>query len=86
MKPEKKIRERVYYTDIRHMVEDIGDRWADRYAYSWRVTPRDKEIVRKTYPELRDDIRGLSTAFIEKGIAGKHITLIGKWTYNWTLV
>jgi len=86
MKPEKKIRERVDYTDIRDMVEDIGTRWADRIAYSYRINPRDKEIVKKSYPELRDDIRGLSTAFINKGIAGKHITLIGKWTYNWTLV
>ena len=86
MKPEKKIRERVDYTDIRDMIEDIGTRWADRNAYSWRVTPRDKEIITKTYPELRDDVRGLSTAFINKGIAGKHITLIGKWTYPWTLV
>ena len=86
MKAEKKIRERVDYTDIRHMVEDIGERWADRYAYAYRINPRDKEIQRKTYPELRDDIRGLSTAFIDNGIAGKHIALIGKLSYNWVLV
>ena len=84
MKAEKKIRERVDYTDIRHMVEDIGVRWADRYAYSYRLTPRG-EIHRKTYPELREDIRGLSTAFISRGYAGKHITLIGKYSYNWVL-
>ena len=85
MKPEKKIRERVYYKDVREMVEDIGDRWADRYAYSFRISPRDKEVVKKTYPELRDEVRALSTAFINKGIAGKHITLIGKYSYNWVL-
>ena len=85
MKPEKKIRERVYYKDVREMVEDIGDRWADRYAYSFRINPRDKEVVKKTYPELRDEVRALSTAFINKGIAGKHITLIGKYSYNWVL-
>ncbi len=86
MKPEKKIRERVDYRDIREMVEDIGERWADRYAYSFRINPRDKEVVRKTYPELRDEIRALSMSFIKKGIAGKHITLIGKYSYNWVLV
>ncbi len=86
MKPEKKIRERVDYRDIREMVEDIGERWADRYAYAYRLNPRDKEVIRKTYPELRDDIRGLSSAFIKHGIAGKHITLIGKYSYNWVLV
>ena len=86
MKQEKKIRERVDYTDIRHMVEDIGERWADRYAYSFRVNPRDKEMTRKTYPQLRDDIRALSTAFIDKGYAGKHITIVGKYSYNTVLV
>ena len=85
MKPEKKIRERVDYRDIRDMVEDIGVRWADRYAYAFRINPRDKEVVRKTYPELRDDIRALSMAFIKRGFAGKHITLIGKYSYNWVL-
>ena len=85
MKPEKKIRERVDYRDVREMVEDIGERWADRYAYSFRINPRDKEIVRKSYPELRDEIRALSMAFIKHGIAGKHITLIGKYSYNWVL-
>ena len=85
MKPEKKIRERVDYRDIREMVEDIGERWADRYAYSFRINPRDKEVVRKTYPELRDEVRALSMAFIKHGIAGKHITLIGKYSYNWVL-
>ena len=85
MKPEKKIRERVDYRDVREMVEDIGERWADRYAYSFRINPRDKDVVRKTYPELRDEIRALSMAFIKHGIAGKHITLIGKYSYNWVL-
>ena len=85
MKPEKKIRERVDYRDVREMVEDIGERWADRYAYSFRLNPRDKDVVRKTYPELRDEIRALSMAFIKHGIAGKHITLIGKYSYNWVL-
>ena len=67
------------------MIEDVGDRFADRYAYAYRINPRDKEIVRKTYPELRDDVRALSTAFIKAGYAGKHITLIGKLSYNWVL-
>ena len=73
------------HRDVREMVEDIGERWADRYAYSFRLNPRDKEVVRKTYPELRDEIRALSMAFINHGFAGKHITLIGKYSYNWVL-
>ena len=86
MKPEKKIRERVDYRDVREMVEDIGVRWQGRYAYTYRINPRDKDVVRKKYEELREDVRALSTAFIKHGIAGKHITLISKFSYNWALV
>ena len=83
MKQEKRIHERVHYENFRHMVEDIGDRYAERGAYCFRKNPRDKEIVKKSYPELRDDIRALTTAFLKEGLAGKHIVLIGKYSYNW---
>ncbi|MBR2344031.1 MAG: AMP-binding protein [Clostridia bacterium] len=86
MKQEKKIRERVDYRDIREMIEDIGDRFRGHGAYAYRLDPRDKEIQKKSYEELRDDVRALSTAFIKNGLAGKHITLIGKLSYNWVLV
>ena len=59
MKEEKRIRERVHYNNVREMIEDVGTRFADRYAYSFRINPRDKEVVRKSYPELRDDVRAL---------------------------
>ena len=85
MKTEKRLRERVHYESVHHMVEDIGDRYCGKYAYSFRLNPRDKEIVRKTYDELRAEVRALSTAFHTEGIAGKHIVLIGKYSYNWVL-
>ena len=85
MKAEKRIHERVHYENFRHMVEDIGDRYQGRGAYCFRKNPRDKEIIKKSYPELRDDIRGLTTAFLKNGFAGKHIVLIGKYSYNWVL-
>ena len=85
MKKEKRIRERVHYENVRAMIEDIGDRFRGRGAYAFRVNPRDKEIVKKTYEELRQDVRALSCAFIKHGYAGKHITLISKMHYNWAL-
>ncbi len=85
MKPEKKIRERVHYNNIREMIEDVGTRFADRYAYAFKRNPRDKEVIRKTYPELRDDVRALSTEYIKSGYAGKRIVLIAKLTYEWVL-
>ncbi len=85
---EKRIRERYHYENVREMIEDVGVRFKDHGAYAYRINPRDKEdqIVRKTYEQLRADVRALSTAFIKEGYAGKHITLIGKLSYNWVLV
>ncbi len=85
---EKRIRERYHYENVREMIEDVGVRFKDHGAYAFRINPRDKEdqIVRKTYEQLRDEVRALSTAFIKAGYAGKHITLIGKLSYNWVLV
>ena len=78
MKEEKRIHERVHYENFRHMVEDIGERYQGHGAYAFRKNPRDKEIIKKKYEDLRDDIRGLTTAFLKEGFAGKHIILIGK--------
>ena len=86
MKEEKRIRERIHYNCVREMIEDVGDRFKGHGAYAFRINPRDKEIVRKTYEELREDVRALSCAFIKHGYAGKHITLISKMHYNWALV
>ena len=85
MKEEKRIHERVHYENVRRMVEDIGDRYYGKGAYAFRINPRDKDIVKKKYEELRDDVRALATAFHTEGFAGKHIILIGKYSYNWVL-
>ena len=85
MREEKRLHERVHYESFRHMVEDIGERYRGKGAYAFRLNPRDKTIVKKKYEELRDDIRALSTAFHSAGLAGKHIVLIGKYSYNWVL-
>ena len=78
----KALREKKEYTDIREMIEDIGDVFGGRVAYRYRVKPHDKEAVKVTYDELRDDVRGLASEFIARGLQGKKICVIGKHTYQ----
>lgn len=85
-KMKKPIHEKKEYLNIREAVEDMGKLYSDRVAYSYRIKPNDKEIQKKTYPQLRDDVRALATEFIAKGIPGKHVALIGKLSYHWVLV
>ena len=85
-KMKKPIHEKKEYLNIREAVEDMGKLYLDRVAYSYRIKPNDKEIQKKTYTQLRDDVRALATEFIAKGIPGKHVALIGKLSYHWILV
>ena len=82
---KKPIHEKKEYLNIRDAVEDMGVLYADRVAYDFRIKASDKEIRKKTYPELRDDVRALASEFIARGMAGKHIALVGKLSYHWII-
>ena len=73
------------YTDIRHLVEDSGERYSDRIAYSFRKKASDKEKVEITFEKVRDDVRALTTEFLSRGYQGKHVAVIGKNSYEWYL-
>ena len=83
---KKPIHEKKEYLNIREAVEDMGKLYSGRVAYSYRIKPNDKEIQKKTYDQLCDDVRALTTEFISRGVSGKHLALIGKLSYHWILV
>ena len=80
------IHEKKVYQTVRDVVEDIGSIYSGKTAYSYRIKPRDKEVLKKTFDELRDDVRALGTEFIARGVSGKHVALVGKLSYHWILV
>lgn len=79
------LHEKQTYTDMRDLIERTAQMYQDRVAYSFKVKPSDKEKVRITFPEMRDDVRGYATELIRLGIAGKHVAVIGKNSYEWVL-
>ena len=83
---KKPIHEKKEYLNIREAVEDMGKIYSGRVAYSYRIKPNDKEIQKKTYDQMRDDVRALATEFIARGVPGKHVALVGKLSYHWVLV
>ncbi|MBR2971319.1 MAG: AMP-binding protein [Clostridia bacterium] len=80
---KKPIHEKKEYLTFREAVEDMGQLYSDRVAYSFRIKPSDKEIRKKTYTELRDDVRALATEFITRGVPGKQVALVGRLSYHW---
>ena len=83
---KKPIHEKKEYLNIRDAVEDMAQLYGDRVAYSYRIKATSKDIYKKTYNELRDDVRALASELIARDIAGKHIALVGKLSYHWILV
>ncbi len=74
------------FENVRALIEWVGDFYSDRVAFSYRTDPRQKEIEKVTFPELRDDVRALATELLSMGCAGKHCVLIGKNSYEWALL
>lgn len=71
------------YTNMRELVEVCSERYIEKIAYSYRINQRDKESVKVTYEQFREDVRALGTAFISRGYTGKHIAVTGKLSYAW---
>ncbi|HPV01658.1 MAG TPA: AMP-binding protein [Clostridiales bacterium] len=75
--------ETTVFEDFRIMVENVADRFPDRTAFSYKLSPKDKDTVRVTYAETRDYIRHMGTELISMGLRDRHVALIGESSYNW---
>ena len=82
---EKILHPKKEFHDVRQLVEELAEMYDGMNAYSFRVNPRDKEAERRTFNQLRDDVRALGSEMIARGMAGKHVVLVGKLTYSWIL-
>ena len=73
------------FTDMRNLVEEAGEMYKGRYAYSFRRKPSEKEATKISFTQLRDDVRALTSELLARGYKGKHCAVIGKNSYEWYL-
>ena len=85
-KMKKPIHEKKVYPNMREVIEDIDKLYSDRTAFSYRIKPNNKDIVKKSYTELCADVRALASELTSRGVNGKHVALVGKLSYHWILV
>ena len=83
---KKPIHEKKVYPNVREVIEDIGHLYGEKTAFSYRIKATDKVVQKKSYLELRDDVRALTSQFVSMGVNGKHVALVGKLSYHWILV
>ncbi len=71
-------------SDIRDMLYDCGERYAERTAYYVKDEPGGPyRSIR--YKQLRSNLDGLGTSLLALGLKGKKIALIGENSYEWAL-
>ena len=75
--------ETTHFRDFKEMVENVAERYPDRYAISYRKHPTDKEVSHYTYREGRDYVRALATELIAMGAEGEKVAIIGEASPSW---
>jgi long-chain acyl-CoA synthetase len=70
------------FESIRHIVESAAENFGERTAFSYKLKPSAKEKVCVTYSAFRDNVRGLATEMLSRGMQGKHIVVVGKMSYD----
>ena len=71
-------------TDIKHMIETSAELYGDNTAFMQK--DRNDSPYRKiTYREMLEDVNGLGTSLIAKGLKGKRIAVIGENCYQWAV-
>jgi long-chain acyl-CoA synthetase len=68
---------------FREMLENSADEYAERTAILF--TGKDKNVIKKTYGDLLNDVRDLSAYLNLIGLEGKKIAVIGRNSYQWML-
>ena len=83
MKKNYPFYESVPIRDFRALTEDAAEKYGDKPAYSFKISPLDEEVVKLSFIEVRDDCRALGTAAHVKGLSGKTVAIIGGASYAW---
>ena len=85
MKKNYPFYESVPIRDFRDLTESAAEKYGDKTAYSYKVSPLDEETVNVSFIEVRDDCRALGTAAHVKGLSGKTVAIVGGASYNWVV-
>ncbi len=86
MKVVKKLYNPPKYDTIKEYINEGIKKYPNNVAFRIKGK-RDKEVVYKdiTYTEFENDLESLAQGFIEIGLKGKRIAIIGKNCYEWAL-
>lgn len=80
------LHEKIEFVNVREMLDWCAETHNAKTAYSFIGEEKTKETVKKSFTELREDVRALGTKMLQMGCHGKHCAVIGKFSYNWAVI
>lgn len=78
------LNEIVAVRDTRELIEHWNRAFGERVAFRYCVE-EGGAVVERSYQQFRDDIVALATAFLDLGLRGCKIAVIGENSYQWLL-
>ena len=70
------------YDNLKALIDDTVKLYGTQDAFRYMVK---KEIVSKTYVELKNDSMSFSNVLKKLGLLSKHIAVIGTTSYEWVV-
>jgi long-chain acyl-CoA synthetase len=69
--------------DLRELVQRSAEEYGDRTAFQ-EIDPHG-EVRSYSFRQLRDDVAALGTALLSRGVAGRHVAIVGEGCYAYVL-
>ncbi len=85
MKKNYPLNETPVFNDFREMVENAAAKDPNKIAFSYKRSPLDEHVEKKTFSEVRYDVRHLGTAIHMRGLSEKKVAIIGEASYGWII-
>lgn len=81
-RPVVKCKESRTITDLKDLLVSSAELYGDNIAYLQKWDPKG-EFQETTYRQALEDVNGLGTALLDRGLGGKRVAVIGENCYQW---
>ena len=69
--------------NFRELVKRYKTLYSDKLAFTYKIEPKSKEYINKTYSDFVRDIKNLGTCLIGLGLSKKRVAIISPNRYEW---
>lgn len=77
--------ETTVFEDFRIMVENAAEKAPEKTAFSYKISPLDTDVIKKTFEDVKKDVCNVGTAVHGKGLSEKTVAIIGAASYGWVV-